>query len=81
VIVAICAPTATVAPFGGHDRFQDAAERRGHLGIDLVGRDFHQRLILLDPLARLLQPAPDRPLRDTLPEVRHRDLGHRFPQS
>ena len=58
------------------DLLQDARERRRDLGIDLVGDDLEQRLVLLDGVAWLLEPLADRPLGHALAELRHRHLGH-----
>ena len=49
----------------------DPLSRARDLGVDLVGRDLEQRLVLGDRLARLLEPFRDRPLRD-----RDAHLGH-----
>ena len=48
--------------------------RRGHLGVDLVGRHLEQRLVRVDLLADLLEPLRDRALGDRLTELRHRDV-------
>ena len=63
-------------PFLGKDLAQGPLERRRDLGVDLVGDDLDQRLVLGDMIARLLQPLPDRPLGDALAELGHRHLGH-----
>ena len=47
---------------------------RGHLGVDLVGRDLEQRLVGVDVLADLLEPAGDRAFRDRLPQLGHRHV-------
>ena len=57
-----------------------------HLGVDLVGRDLEQRLVRLDVLALLLQPAGDRPLGDGHAHLRHHDVdcglgGHATPSN
>ena len=62
--------------FLDEDLGQGALERRRHLGVDLVGDDLEQRLVLVDMVARLLEPLPDRPLGDALAELGHRHLGH-----
>ena len=62
--------------FLDEDLREDARERRRHLGIDLVGDDLEQRLVLLDGVAWLLEPLADRPLGDALAELGHRHLGH-----
>ena len=51
-----------------------ARSRARHLGVDLVGRDLEQRLVRLDVLALLLEPARDRPLRDGHAHLRHHDI-------
>ena len=60
----------------GQDLLEDALERRRDLGVDLVGDDLEQRLVLVDVVAGLLQPLADRPLGDALAELGHRHLGH-----
>ncbi len=62
--------------FLDEDLAQDALERRRHLGVDLVGDDLDERLVLRDMVARLLEPFPDRPLGNALAELGHRHLGH-----
>ena len=58
-----------------HDDLGDEARlRRGHLGVDLVGRHLEQRLVGVDLLADLLEPLRDRALGDRLTELRHRDV-------
>ena len=51
-----------------------AAGGCGHLGVDLVGRDLEQRLVGVDVVADLLQPAGDRAFRDRLPQLGHRHV-------
>ena len=75
-MTAISALFGTVAPFLDEDLAQDALERRRDLGVDLVGDDLDERLVLGDVVARLLEPLPDRPLGDALAELGHRHLGH-----
>ncbi len=58
------------------DCLQDPGERRRDLGVDLVGDDLEERLVLLDGVTGLLQPLADRPLGDALAELGHRHLGH-----
>ena len=58
------------------DLLEDARERRRNLGVDLVGDDLDQRLVLRDGVAGLLQPLADRPLGHALAELGHRHLGH-----
>ena len=48
------------------DPDERAGDGRGHLGVDLVGRDLEQRLVGLDLVADLLVP------------LEHRSLGHRI---
>ena len=62
--------------FLGEDLLEHARERRRHLGVDLVGDDLEERLVLRDRIARLLQPLADRPLGHALAELGHRHLGH-----
>src|SRR5919204_347412 len=62
------------------DALQHPRHRRGHLGVDLVGGDLEQRLVDLDLVALLLQPARDGALGDRLAELRHLDwCGHQNP--
>ena len=63
-------------PFLDEDLLEDAGERRRDLGVDLVGDDLEERLVLRDRVAGLLQPLADRPLGDALAELGHRHLGH-----
>ncbi len=56
------------------DLGERAGERRGDLGVDLVGRDLEQRLVDRHGLADVLQPARDGALGDALAERRHGDL-------
>src|SRR5690348_6923187 len=55
------------------DRGQRAGRGRRDLGVDLVGGHLEQRLVGLDPLALLLEPAGDGALGDALAETWHRD--------
>ena len=48
------------------DRHQEPGRRGRDLGVDLVGGDLEQRLVDLDPVAFLLQPAGDGGLGDRL---------------
>ena len=53
--------------------------RRRDLGVDLVGRDLDDRLVLVDPVTLLLVPGEDGPLRHRFAHLGHRDLdgvGH-----
>ena len=77
-------PTSTVSPSCTRICVTIAARRARHLGVDLVGRDLEQRLVGLDVLALLLEPARDRPFRDGHAHLRHHDVdcglgGHRTP--
>ena len=61
---------------------ENAARGRGHLGVDLVGRDLEQRLVGGDRIALRLEPLRDRPLRDGHAHLGHHDVdggsgGHR----
>ena len=59
----------------GHQDLRDhAGDRRGHLGVDLVGGDLEQGLVGVDVLADVLQPAGDRAFGDRLPELGHRHV-------
>ena len=58
------APTATVSSSLDEDLLQRAGDRRGDLGVDLVGRDLEQRLVDLHRVADVLQPAGDGALGD-----------------
>ena len=55
----------------GEDLGQGAARGRGHLGVDLVGRDRDDRLVLGDLVPGLLVPLEDRPLGDRLAHLGH----------
>ena len=72
--------------FLDEDLRQRPGRRARHLGVDLVGRDLEQRLVGLDVLALLLEPARDRALRDGHAHLRHHDVdcglrGHATPPS
>jgi hypothetical protein len=58
------------------DLREDARVRRRDLGVDLVGDDLEEGLELRHRVARLLEPATDRPLGHALAELGHRHLGH-----
>ena len=61
------------------DLGQDAGGRRRDLGIHLVGRNLEQRLVAVDRVADLLDPADDRPFGDRLAHLGHHDVGcHSF---
>ena len=77
-------PTSTVSPSWTRICVTRPARRARHLGVDLVGRDLEQRLVGLDVLALLLEPARDRPFRDGHAHLRHHDVdcglrGHAAP--
>ncbi|OMC11039.1 hypothetical protein A5736_02335 [Mycobacterium sp. SP-6446] len=55
----------------GDDLGQHAGGGRRDFGVDLVGRHLDQRLVELDRIAFLLEPARDRSLGDALTEGRH----------
>ena len=59
----------------GLDLEQRARDRRGDLGVDLVGGDLEQRLVDRDLVADLLQPAGDGALGDGLTERGEGDGG------
>src|SRR5690606_11745002 len=58
---------------GDGDAGQDARGGRGDLGVDLVGRHLEERLVGLDALALLFEPAGDGALGDALAELGHGD--------
>src|SRR5688572_11908896 len=55
------------------DLGQDAGRGRGNLSVYFVGRDFEQRLVAIDRIAHLLDPADDRPLGNRFPHLGHHD--------
>ena len=59
----------------GGDRQQGARDRRRDLGVDLVGGHLDQRLVDLDAVADLLQPAGDGALGDRLAQLGHHHRG------
>ncbi len=59
---------------GDEDLDDLTRDGRRHLGVDLVGRHFEQRLVDADPFADLLAPSQHRALGDGLTELRHRDV-------
>ena len=62
----------------GHEELAHRAGRgRGHLGVDLVGRDLDDRLVRLDGLADLLAPGHDRALGHADSHLRHDDIDER----
>jgi hypothetical protein len=48
-----------------------ASRGRRNLGVDLIGRDFEQRLITFDVVANVLQPFCDGAFRDGFAHLRH----------
>ena len=61
------------------DLGQHAGGRRRNLRVDLVGGDLEQRLVAIDRVADLLDPADDRAFGDRLAHLGHHDgCGHRF---
>ena len=58
----------------GEDLGERAGGGRGHLGVDLVGGDLDDRLVVLDAVADLLGPLEDRALGDRLAHRGHRDV-------
>ncbi len=55
------------------DLEQRARRRRRNLGVHLVGGNLEQRLVAIDAVADLLDPADDRALGDRLAHLRHYD--------
>ena len=60
----------------GEQLGERAGGGRRDLGVDLVGRDLDDRLVLGDLVAGLLGPLEDRALGDRLAHRGHRDLDH-----
>ena len=59
------------------DLYEMPGERRGDLGIHLVGRDVEEGIIPFDGVADRDPPLGDRPLGDALPHLGHDDVaGH-----
>ena len=56
------------------DLLHHARRGRRDLGVDLVGGDLDDRLVLVDPVARLLRPLEDDALGDRLAHRGHHDL-------
>ena len=75
-MTAISASLGTVSPSWTRIGRERALERRRDLGVDLVGDDLDDRLVLVDVVADLLEPLPDGPLGDALAELGHRHRGH-----
>jgi len=60
------------------DLGQHAGDRRRNLGVNLVGGNLEERLVAIDRIAHLLDPADDRPLGNRFPHLGHHDgCGHR----
>ena len=60
------------------DLGQHARGRRRDLGVHLVGRDLEERLVAIDRVADLLDPADDRAFRNRFAHLGHHDgCGHR----
>ena len=57
------------------DLSQHTTGRRRDLGVDLVGRDLEERLIPVNGLANLLDPAHDRTLGDGFTHLGHQHIG------
>jgi hypothetical protein len=62
--------------FLGQDLFQRSRHRRGHFGVDLVGRDLQQGLVALHVVADLLQPAGNRTFDNAFAHLGHQDFAH-----
>ena len=62
---------------GHEDLAHRAGGRRGHLGVDLVGRDLDDGLVRLDRLTDLLAPGDDRALGHADSHLRHDDIDER----
>ena len=63
-------------PFLDLDLGEHAGDRRRDLRVDLVGRNLEQRLVAVDRVADLLDPADDRAFGDRLAHLGHHDVGH-----
>src|SRR5438309_948063 len=59
---------------GDGDLDELALERRGDLGVDLVGHDLDDRLVALDEVPLVLEPFVDRSLGHGFAQLRHLDL-------
>ena len=73
-IVATTLLTGTVSPSFTEMSSSDAGRRRGDLRVHLVGGDLEQRLVAIDGVADLLDPADDGAFGDRLAHLRH-DYG------
>ena len=60
------------------DLLDDAGAGTRDLGVDLVGRDLEKRLVGLDRIALVLDPADDRALRDGHAHLGHHDVDTGF---
>ena len=58
------------------DLGDEAGSGRRDLGVDLVGRDLEEDLVLRDGVAHLLVPAGDGSFGDGLAQLGHDDVGH-----
>ncbi len=68
--------------FGHLDFLQHSGGRRRDLRVHLVGRNFEQRLIAFDAVARLLEPSGDGSFKNAFPHLGHDDVyGHGCPLS
>jgi hypothetical protein len=73
-------PTGTVVPLRDQQLCHHPGLGRDDLGVDLLGRDLAQHLILGDALALAHEPALDGPLDHALAHLRHRDaIGMALP--
>ena len=62
-------------PFLDLDLRQHPGDRRGNLGVDLVGRDFEERLVPFDGVADFLEPFAQGALGDGLAHLRHQHVN------
>ena len=69
-------PTGTVSPDADEDLQQHAVVRARDLRVDLVGGHLEQRVVELDGVTDLLEPAADGALGDGLAELGHGDVVH-----
>ncbi len=70
-------PTSTVSPSGTRISVMNPAAGDGHLGVDLVGRDLEEDVVLGYRVADLLQPLGDRALGDRFAQLGHGDVSQR----
>ena len=73
-MVATTLLTGTVSPSLTLISVRTPAAGDGNLRVHLVGRDLEQRLVAIDRVAHLLDPADDGPLGDRLAHLRHDDV-------